>query len=169
MSRSAVGAIALAALFGACRIQPAPAPIPGSPAEIAALAGSWGGEYSYSQSGRSGTITLDITLEKDTAYGDLIMRPHRGQPLMAADAATAAHRLHAPAPDVLRIAFVRGMQGTVEGVLERYTSPECSCIVSTVFQGTVTGNTVHGQYVATDSYGLRLSGSWSVQRIVIAE
>lgn len=169
MSRPAVGAIALVALLGACRLQPAPVPIPGSPAELAALAGNWSGEYSHIQSGRSGTITLSITLGKDTAYGDFVMIPWRGQPLMAADAATPAHRLHAPAPDVMRIAFVRGIQGAVEGLLEPYTAPECGCIVSTVFQGTVNGNTVQGQYVATGSNGLRLSGNWSVQRIVIAE
>ena len=46
--------------------------------------------------------------------------------------------------------------------------PDCQCIVTTVFQGNVKGNSIEGQYVTHGGMGLRQQGIWSVQRQVIA-
>ena len=168
MSKSGLSVIALAALLGACRYQPTPVPLIATATDITALAGDWSGEYSSIESGRSGTINFTIRAGKDTAYGDVLMTPRRGGALRAADANTVEHSRHENLPELLRVTFVRVSGGMIEGTLEPYTAPDCQCVVTTVFQGNMKGNTIEGQYVTHGGMGLRQQGVWSVQRQVIA-
>jgi hypothetical protein len=168
MSRSALAAIALAASIGACRYQPTPVPLLASTADIAALSGTWNGEYSSLQSGRSGSISFTIKAGKDTAYGDVVMTPTSGQPLRAADADSRGHVEHSQFADVLRVTFVRVIGGMIEGSLEPYVAPDCKCVVTTVFQGVLKGDSIDGTYVTHGAMGLRQEGNWSVQRTTIA-
>ena len=165
MSKSGLSVIALAALLAACRYQPTPVPLIASAADISALAGDWSGEYSSVQSGRSGTISFTIRSGKDTAWGDVLMTPKRGAGIRAADANTLEHARHESLPELLQVTFVRVSGGMIEGTLEPYTAPDCQCVVTTVFQGTLKGNQIDGQYVTHGSMGLRQDGVWSMQRI----
>ncbi len=156
----------LAALLGtgtACRYQPSPVTLRGRPPEIAALAGEWGGEYSGSQSGRSGSISLRITAGGDTAYGDVVMVSNIGQRLVAAHG-EREHLAHARSADVLRIAFVRVAEGRVTGMLEPYVAPDCECRVTTSFSGTIQGDVVEGTFTTRGAGGLEQSGRWRVSR-----
>ncbi len=146
-----------------CRAQPTPVVLQGVAADIAVLAGQWGGQYSSAQTGRVGAITLTIRAGSDTAFGEVIMEAPPGQRYVAADVESRAHVQHATAPHLLRIAFVRIAGGAVEGALEPYIAPDCKCEVHTVFRGTVQGNTIRGDYLTTGA-GTRQTGKWSVQR-----
>ena len=168
MSKSGLSVIALAALLGACRYQPTPVPLIATAADITAMAGDWSGEYSSIESGRSGTVTFSIRAGKDTAFGDVMMTPRRGAPIRAADANTVEHQRHEALPELLRVTFIRVNGGMIEGTLEPYVAPDCQCVVTTVFQGNVKGNTIEGQYVTHGGMGLRQQGNWSVQRQTIA-
>jgi hypothetical protein len=156
---SLVAAVAVVA----CRSQPSLVPLQGSPPEIAALAGEWGGEYSGAQSGRSGSIMLRITAGGDTAHGDVVMVASNGQRPIAAHGATD-HLTHARSAEVLRVAFVRVGAGRVSGMLEPYVAPDCQCRVTTSFSGTVRDNVIEGTFLTRGAGELEQSGRWRVTR-----
>ena len=52
----------------------------------------------------------------------------------------------------------------MEGSLEPYVAPDCNCVVTTVFRGTVAGNQIQGDFVTRGESGLRQEGRWSVTR-----
>jgi hypothetical protein len=160
--KARVSAVAILCVL-ACRYQPSPVLLRGSPPEIAALAGDWSGEYSGTQSGRSGSITLRIAAGSDTAFGDVTMLGDAGQRFVAADA-PRDHLAHARSADVLRVTFVRVADGRVSGALEPYTAPDCQCVVTTTFSGTVQGDVVEGTFVTRAAQGLEQTGRWRVTR-----
>lgn len=166
MWRPAVALMAAMAA-SACRYQPSPVLLQGAAADIVALEGEWVGEYSSPDSRRSGSITLTIRAGTDTAFGDVVMRSPAGQAIVAADD-PREHLQHAPSADVLRIAFVRVVGGMVAGQLEPYIAPDCQCVVHTVFQGTIHGNLVTGEYFTRAEAGLRQQGTWSASRRIAA-
>jgi hypothetical protein len=162
-------ALALLGLVGAaCRYQPTPVVLQGTPADIAALHGEWVGEYSSPESGRSGSIVFTVVAGTDTAHGDVVMTTSRGQAIVAADASSPEHARHSASPTILRIRFVRVFGGMVEGEMEAYIAPDCQCVVQTVFQGTVTQNMIEGDYVTRSESGLRQQGRWTVWRRQVA-
>ena len=57
----------------ACHYRPWPVRLEGRSSDLANLAGEWVGEYSGSQSGRSGSIIFRLAAGRDTAYGDVLM------------------------------------------------------------------------------------------------
>jgi hypothetical protein len=136
----------------------------GSSRDIARLAGTWDGEYSSVESGRTGSITFTILAGKDTALGDVVMVPEHGQPLLASDAATWAHREHARSSELLRVTLIRVEGGIIRGELEPYMAPDCHCSVNTVFRGGLNGDRIDGQYVTRAQGGLLQEGRWSVTR-----
>jgi hypothetical protein len=161
--RARVVALAMLGTLPACRYQPSPLLLQGTPPEIAALAGEWNGEYSGVQSGRDGSITLRITAGRDTALGDVVMVGNSGQQLVAAHG-PREHLAHARSADVLRITFVRVAEGRVSGALEPYTAPDCQCVVTTTFAGAVRGDVVDGTFVTRGAGGLEQTGRWRVTR-----
>lgn len=54
--------------------------------------------------------------------------------------------------------------GVVEGALEPYVAPDCRCVVTTRFHGTVLGAGIVGDYVTEAGQGLRQRGTWRVRR-----
>ena len=167
MSTRLLMLIAATTVLGACRYHPSPVTLQGTPSDIAAIAGEWIGEYSSSETGRSGSISFIVAAGKDSAFGDVVMVPRGGQAMVAADAG-GAHITHSTAPDVLRISFVRVIGGMVAGELEPYIAPDCQCVVHTVFQGMVKRNAIDGDYFTSGAPNLRQQGRWSVWRRVIA-
>lgn len=154
----------LVGLLTACHYQPTPVPLHGSRSEVAALAGTWEGDYSSADSRRGGSITFAIRAGADTAFGDVAMVATGGGPLVAADASMRSHAQHVRSVELLRVTFVEISDGLVEGELEPYMAPDCSCVVTTVFRGAVTGDRIEGTYVTRGPLGLRQEGRWSMRR-----
>jgi hypothetical protein len=86
-----------------------------------------------------------------------------GQRLVAAHDARD-HLAHARSTDVLHVTFVRVAEGRVSGALEPYTAPDCQCVVSTTFSGSLRGDVVDGTFVTRGANGLEQSGRWRVTR-----
>jgi hypothetical protein len=164
MRRTASTLLALAMVAGACRYQSSRVELQGASTEVSALAGDWSGEYSSVESGRSGSIIFRITAGSDTALGDVAMTPLQGQSVTAVDAASRAHAMHSQSPQLLRVTFVRIAGGMVQGELEPYVAPDCRCPVTTVFRGSIKGNTIEGEFVTRGGSGLQQTGRWSVSR-----
>jgi hypothetical protein len=164
MSRQLIPLSLVALVLASCRYQPASVPVRGAASDIAALAGTWEGEYSSDESRRGGSITFTIRAGSDTAFGDVAMIPGVGAPLVAADAASHVHLQHVGAPDLLRVTFVSVSGGLVEGALEPYVAPDCKCVVTTVFRGALTDGRLTGDYVTQGENGLRQRGRWSLRR-----
>jgi hypothetical protein len=168
---AAMAAVTMTAAVAACRYQPEPVPLLAAPADIAALAGRWEGQYLGRESGRSGSIVFMIAAGKDTAYGDVLMGRDPGNwgpPITAADAATGEHARHASSAELLRVSFVRIRGGRTEGKLEPYIAPDCHCTVTTTFRGAITDNVIQGDYVTRGPDGLQQTGTWSVTRKTMA-
>jgi hypothetical protein len=136
----------------------------------ALLVGSWAGDYSSSQTGRSGSISFELESEKDTAYCDVMMVPKVGNFRMATE-----NRPDIPVVtqqsigEPLKIRFIRLGDGRITGTLEPYTDPECNCKVSTTFEGILKGpDKIVGSYVTTGSDGYQSKGKWNVTRQRVA-
>jgi hypothetical protein len=152
--------------LAACRSQPSTVALQGAESDISVIAGQWAGEYSGAQSGRSGSILFTVQAGTDTAYGDVMMTPQLNQTLRAVDFGTPAHDRHVSSASLLRITFVRVRGGRVEGSLEPYVAPDCNCVVSTVFRGTLQpgGKEIKGEFETRGEGGLHQTGAWSVKR-----
>jgi len=66
-------------------------------------------------------------------------------------------------PRPLTIRFVRIAAGRVSGAIAPYTDPDCQCMVSTTFDGTLNGDRIEGTYRTTGS-SLQTTGRWQVRR-----
>lgn len=157
-------ALLLSVGAAACRVQPSTVVLQGTPGDIASFAGEWKGEYTSRESGRSGSIAFTVTAGTDTAFGDVVMTPTMGEPVIAADARTSAHERHARMPQVLRAEFVRLDGRLLRGELEPYIAPDCECVVRTIFRGVLEGDRVEGEYVTRSDGGLQQEGRWYVTR-----
>src|SRR6266508_6356468 len=161
--RTAPLAAAVLVLAGCATNQPS-VPLVGRCADIAALAGEWTGEYSSSESGRSGSITFTLRAAADSAFGDVVMIPVGwGRPLMPwrQDAALAGARQ--PQPEVLTISFVRVQAGHVTGTLAPYADSTTGARLVTTFAGEL-ANTITGTYTTRLPSGDTQVGRWTVQR-----
>ena len=166
MPRSLSRAAALLVLAAACSVQPAPQPTPSQPADLAALSGSWVGEYSNSETGRSGSISMSLRSWSDSAAGDMVLVPNGAPPLLAVD--VAGHVARGLSAEVLRLSFKQVTGGMVEATVEPYFSPDCACAVTMVLQATPAKNLIAGEFVLSSTRGVRQQGRWSVERQLIA-
>jgi hypothetical protein len=164
MTRSSAVAVTLGLLTLACSATPSPVPITGDPADVAALAGEWAGEYhAYDPHGRSGTLFFRLDAGADTAQGDVLMhiagRETAGTiPIDDPWRGVAEDR-------ILTITFVRAAGGSVFGRLDPYNDPVCGCEMRTTFMGRIDGNLIEGTYTSEHlSGGDRTDGSWRVSR-----
>lgn len=168
-------AILLGAVIDGCVSAPAPAvPVTGSAQELAALAGTWEGEYSSDATGRRGSIRFTLRSATDSAFGDVVMLPTgAAQPLVRASSgerggverAGAERGAGVARTDVLTIRFVRADDGMVTGSLDPYRAPDCDCILTTTFSGELRGDAIEGTFVTTgDVAAPRQSGRWRVTR-----
>jgi len=172
MSRSIV-ALAVIGLIG-CRYQMDPVPLHGDPFELRMMAGSWVGEYTGVESGRSGTIGFKISTNADSAFGNVILTA-RTEPVLVPDAPGQPPALSLDPRDVhlgtppwiqgLTIRFVRVAGGLVRGAMQPYRVPDCRCLVHTAFVGQVVGDTIAGTYVTMLNDNEQQQGTWRVTRM----
>lgn len=152
---------AVAAL--ACAGNPAPVPVEASPAGHKLLEGTWVGTYEGERADRYGSIVFTLDATADTARGDVLMLPddqpngRRGDP--GEIAATAPKP-----PTVLSIRFVRVRGNEVTGTLDPYLSPDCACVVVSIFTGFIDRNRISGTYVTEGQFARVAEGRWQVER-----
>jgi hypothetical protein len=135
------------------------------------LVGSWSGEYSSRETGRSGSISFELASEKDTAYCDVVMIPAVQNLKIAVDPSNQTPVARQPAlAEPLKVKFVRLGEGRITGNLEPYTDPDCACTVSTTFEGRFTGaDRIEGTYVTTGKASSQsITGQWKVTRKTVA-
>ena len=163
--RPFAGLLILAGLAG-CAGKSPPVPVEASAADIGRLAGRWEGEYGSNQTGRGGSIVFTLTAGRDTAEGDVLMIPAgSNQPIMREGIGQAPSNAPGAVPSVLSIRFVEYRDGQVSGALDPYRAPDCNCIVSTTFIGTVTGDVIKGTFTIRGTpSAVPVSGEWEVHR-----
>jgi len=153
--------VAVAAAAGCKSSNPAP-PIPVEGSNASALRGSWEGEYSSRDTGRTGTIKFELKTFEKTARGDVLMVP---KDAYAPNAPTSGPEAVAKMPQVLSITFVDSSGGTVNGTMDTYVDPRCNCKVQTSFEGTITGDTIQGTFRTVPEGDFPITnGVWHVTR-----
>ena len=159
------GLMVIALVLAGCSTAPAPVPVVGTPADLGALAGEWGGAYQGQTSGRSGSIVFKLAAGADTAYGDVVMIAHQRRESRLPVQDPSAGLPIARTPEVLSIAFVRAAGGGVSGRLIPYRDPECDCLVDTRFEGRLRGNVIEGTFWSRHiERGEIQTGTWKVTR-----
>ncbi len=151
-------AILAAALAAGCASNnPAP-PVPVEGGDLSALRGHWVGEYSSTETGRTGSIVFELRSGDKVAHGDVLMKPKEGSP-------TPDDPMRG-APQVLNINFVSATGGTLRGTMDPYRDPSCNCEVQTTFVGRLTGDTIEGTFTTTPqgSEGSISTGRWRITK-----
>ena len=166
-----LAAVPLAALLTACSASRAHVPMVGASSDVSALAGDWVGEYSSSESGRSGSISFSLRSATDSAVGDVVMIPTGlGSPLSpwqpdnTVNTANPNPGTQAPPSKVLTIRFVRVQSGQVSGTLDPYADPQTGARLITTFKGELKGTTITGTYTTQLASGQTQTGRWTVER-----
>jgi hypothetical protein len=159
VDRRTLSTLLLAAIVaGGCASQnPAP-PVPVQGGDISGLAGHWVGEYSSTQTGRSGSIVFELKSGDKVAHGDVLMKPKEGAP-------TPDDPMRG-APQMLNINFVNATGGTLRGTMDPYRDPSCNCEVLTTFEGRRSGDTIEGTFTTTPQGGAGTpsTGRWRVSK-----
>jgi len=151
--------------LSACAASRSPVPLVGTSTDVGALTGEWAGEYSSSESGRSGSISFTLRAAGDSAFGDVVMIPRAwGRALVPWTQPDVAGGNQARASTVLTIRFVRVERGHVSGTLDPYADPQTGERLLTTFSGELNGNTITGTYTTRLPSGDTQTGRWSVQR-----
>ena len=141
---------------------PPPVPLVGTHADVARLEGEWTGEYSSTQTLRSGSITFTLAAGADTAFGDVVMLPRQFHDGRATDQVRTRERV---SPQTLPIRIVMTSGDRLTGVLDPYEDPECGCTLMTLFEGRIEAGTIEGSYVSTNTQtGEVTRGEWKVMR-----
>jgi hypothetical protein len=159
--------LTLAIAVAGCAWRRTPVPIISDTGSTGLLVGTWAGEYSSTQTGRSGSISFELASEKDTAYCDVVMVPSIQSLRIANNAGTEGPAVRSlPAAEPLKLRFIRLGEGRVTGTLEPYKDPDCSCMVTTTFEGRFSApNTIEGRYVTTGvEFRQETGGRWKVTR-----
>lgn len=153
-----------ATLLMSCAYRPDPVPIAGSASALGSMAGTWLGEYSGSESGRSGSITFIIGARGDSAFGDVLMVSSTNAGALQPVHSAQEHMAHVRSSQALRIDFVAVSEGGLSGNLEPYIAPDCSCRVTTTFTGRRNGNVIEGTFVTQGPSNFEQRGTWRVSR-----
>ncbi len=160
--RAMTGMFALSVAAAGCGAYRNPVPVAG---EIASLQGEWQGEYTGRQSGRTGSIFFRLLAGSDTAYGDVVMYPLGTSVSRPPWDATGPVDPNRPRAELLRITFVWAEQGIVSGRLDPYRDPDCGCLLTTTFRGTLTGDTLSGRFASWhEEMAHRTEGTWRAVR-----
>lgn len=149
----------------ACAWKRTPVPIISDDGSSALLVGTWSGEYSSGETGRSGSISFEMSSEKDTAYCDVVMVPKARTFQIAAQEQSPQIINPQAFAQPLKIRFIRLGEGRVSGTLDPYLDPECDCPVSTTFDGNMTGaNIIEGTFITRGADVPTSTGTWKVKR-----
>jgi len=158
--RAGAALLALVALVG-CRYQPSFFPVRGTSDDRSQLVGEWYGEFTSTSTDRNGFIGFHLEPGRDSASGDVSVLPravlqegwhHDDRPYR-----------RAPTPTGLRIGLLRVDATSVEGFVEPFQDPDCSCMVSTWSRGVVRGYSITGEYVSRGGSVSR-RGTWRMRR-----
>jgi hypothetical protein len=138
-----------------------PAPVvPVGGTDMSVLVGKWVGEYSSTETGRSGSIVIEFKSGGKVARGDVLMQP-KGYSASAPQGADPLKSM----PQVLQISFVNVEGGAVKGTMDPYVDPACACEVDTTFVGRITGDTIEGTFSTTPvGKDAPTAGRWKVTR-----
>jgi hypothetical protein len=121
----------------------------GEKGEISDLTGMWRGTYDSDDGTRTGTIELNIAKDAKTATGSVIMRMSDNPDM----------------PLRLAIRFVQIAEGWVSGRLDPYEDPDCNCLVESLFQGRLSGDSMVGTYSTRGvAEEFLRTGSWLMTR-----
>lgn len=132
----------LLCVLAACGASQKEVAVKGSDLDLARIAGDWQGEYTGTESGRSGPASFSLQVGSHTAEGQVVM-----------GGATP-----------LRIEFVQVKRGEVKGTIAPYTDPNCACVVETTFLGTLGTDTISGSFETKLATGAVQTGTWSVHK-----
>ncbi|HEY1435730.1 MAG TPA: hypothetical protein VGG65_10160 [Thermoanaerobaculia bacterium] len=158
-------AFAAAAFAWACASSnPAP-PVPVQGADVSALAGRWTGEYSSTETGRSGSIVFELKSGDKVAHGDVLMKPRESAPGEPPSKLPGASDPLATMPQILNINFVNASGGVLRGTMDPYRDPSCDCMVQTTFVGRLAGDAMEGTFTTTpEAAGSISTGRWKMTR-----
>jgi hypothetical protein len=121
--------------------------VEGEDIDVSLMAGRWEGTYEGIESGRRGTISLDLAAGNRVAEGKVVMNAG------------------APQEKLLPIKFFKVGGKEVNGKIEPYTDPGCNCTVNTEFVGKVRGNLISGTFTTQPEGGsAKQNGRWSAER-----
>lgn len=152
--------VLLAVLAAAACAGTQPVAVAGPAPDRARLAGQWVGEF-QGETGRTGSIQFTFTTSGDSAVGDIQMIGDEGVVTTGPEGRPTL----APIPMVLTVRFVRIAGDRIRGVLEDYRDPVCGCRVTTVFEGTLRGDVIAGEYRTRHTEHPRETrGTWRVAR-----
>ena len=140
----------LAALaLSACATSNAAVAVEGNDLDVSLLAGKWEGTYEGSVTGRKGTVSLDLAGGNRVAEGKVMMNALN-------DPGNARE---------LTITFMKVGGRKLVGTITPYTDPQCNCTVETEFSGTLTGDTISGNFAsAPQGKPKQNAGTWSATR-----
>lgn len=154
--------------FVACAPLRTPVAIEGSPQDMGAYVGRWTGTYESPVTGRTGGIVFSLRAAGDSAFGNVQMLVRdTASNVNPKDPQGAGHNVSAGlSGSVLTIRFVRADSNHVSGRLDPYIDPSCSCTVSTVFSGALSGDVIRGTFTTTGRADARsmVTGTWMVRR-----
>lgn len=155
--------LATALLAPACSSSnPAP-PVPVQGSDLSALSGRWAGEYSSTETGRTGSIVFELKPGDKVARGDVLMVPKSEG--AAAPALPGVNQTLRTMPQVLNINFVNATGGVLRGTMDPYRDPACDCQVQTTFIGRLSGDTIEGTFTTTpQGPGTISTGRWKMSR-----
>jgi hypothetical protein len=150
-----------------CASAPLPIPVAAAPADLTSIVGEWTGEYTSSETGRSGYIAFQLGAGRDTAFGDVVMLPPDYSSPVLLPPRTEATAPSPPAHEALMIRFVGVADGRITGALGPYRDPDCGCSLETRFNGSlVNDRTIEGTFVTSGGPNHPLSsGRWKVTRV----
>ena len=155
----------VAALAGCATAKPDPVPLAGNPVEMNRLAGSWSGEYSGVESGRSGSIIFTLQANDTTAFGDVVMT---AKPVVSQTrelSTGAPSNTATPRQQTLSISFIRVADGGVSGRLAPYVDPDLGVTVQTTFIGRlVAPDRLEGTFTTTGPDNTVQRGRWRAVR-----
>jgi hypothetical protein len=171
MSRSHLLMGMMAALT-ACRMTPAPAPVPvqGSHADVSSLTGDWSGRYWSKATGRHGIIRFTLPEHADTGYGavEITFSPslHFSREASVDYPKAEVDELLPQVPTIIAMTVVRIEQGQVLGTLAPYWDPDCGCRAQAAFEGKLDRQRITGSFsIRRESADRRiLRGLWRVDR-----
>jgi hypothetical protein len=150
------GLVAATLAWACASKNPAP-PVPVEGSDVSALAGRWVGEYSSTETGRTGSIVFELRKGDKVARGDVLMKPKE-------EAAGSSDPLRTM-PQVLNISFVSASGGVLRGTMDAYRDPACDCQVQTTFVGRLSGNTIEGTFTTTPEGAHSITtGRWKMTR-----
>jgi len=151
----------------ACASTPPGTEISSSDFDIRPLVGVWRGSFNSAQTGRSGTVAFTLRAGESSAKGNVVLIP-RPDSLLTPEEREAPENVNMPGRLVVPITFIRKQGGSLNGILDPYTAPDCNCTVTTTFEGTFAdANTIEGSFTTVPSKaGASVSnGAWKVTRV----